>query len=467
MRRAISTVRGQLLLGLLALLATSAVSATLALQATWDVAETSAALGRLAERGRLLARVGSLSREYYLHQAHLALGMSHGVHAHHMQAAREALAEALDAADEKPPIPAARRYLARVDLIVDTRFLPAVEAGRQAEAIAAHDETAALTVRLIERLEATHSENAKAIRAARAKATTRAENAAPQSAIALGFGLIAALIIGGWMSRNITGPVARLRRAALALPHNPEGTRVPIEGPLEVRALGHAFNQMLDELEIQRRRRTEAETLAGLGRVAAGLAHEINNPLGVILGHARFIERADNESRVDARAIAEEARLCQAIVRDLLDYARPGLARHTELELGDLAHNSADRRGGVVHGEAPGTLIGDSQRLTRLLDGLLENATAHGGTVEIHLSCATSASGLPGVRAEVIDDGPGVPDDLLEQIFEPFFTTRAEGTGLGLALARSVAIAHGGSLHAEPGPGGRFILWLPVSNTQA
>ena len=126
----LATVRSRLLVGLLALLATSAVAATLALRATWDVGETSTALAGLADRGRRLARVGGLTREYYLHQAHMALGMAHGVHEGRMRSARSGLEKALHAARDVPLVPEARAYLAQVDALVEDAFLPALKAGR-------------------------------------------------------------------------------------------------------------------------------------------------------------------------------------------------------------------------------------------------------------------------------------------------------------------------------------------------
>ncbi|MCA9557654.1 MAG: HAMP domain-containing histidine kinase, partial [Myxococcales bacterium] len=198
-------------------------------------------------------------------------------------------------------------------------------------------------------------------------------------------------------------------------------------------------------------------TLAALGRVAGGIAHEINNPLGVILGHARLIERGGGAATEDAAAIARETRACKGIVEALLDYARPGLLKRAPVDLAALAWEVVDRHAGATL-EAGGEVVvpGDARRLGQVLDNLVRNGLAFGAAVTVEVAAADG-----GARLVVRDDGPGVAAEDVERVFEPFFSTRADGTGLGLAIAHSVVLAHGGAIAARPGPGGHFTLFLP------
>ncbi|MCA9538998.1 MAG: HAMP domain-containing histidine kinase [Myxococcales bacterium] len=173
--------------------------------------------------------------------------------------------------------------------------------------------------------------------------------------------------------------------------------------------------------------------------------------------------RSPTLGRLPARVIAREARTAQAIVGQLLDYARPGVLRQAPVRLDEVAAAVAERLDGVVvTAEAVPEVRGDRHRLEQVLTNLASNGLAFGDTVRLTIGPATDASGASGVGVRVEDDGPGVPADACERVFEPFFTTRPDGTGLGLAIARSVAQAHGGTLRAWPGPGGRFELFVPT-----
>ncbi len=465
---AAATVGRRLLWGLIALFAVSATATGLALSSTRAVEAELIGVEQLAEESRRLGRVGSLFREYYMHQAHLALGMDRALHTEMTRRAHTDLVAALEAVERLPEarvapaaLPGLRTHLATLDRLFDGEFLPALAAGHADHAAHIHHRAAGTVQEITTLLDAEETHLGQAIAAARIRAGEAARAATAQSALFLGSALGLALVIAAWMGRAIQRPVERLRAAAAALPDAAPGARVPEDGPFEVAELGRTLNAVLGELELQRRARGEAETLAALGRIAAGVAHEINNPLGVILGHARVLERAlpagDTES---AQAIVQEARHCQHIVQDLLDYARPTLAARTPVDLVELARAAAERITVPVEFRgAPATLVveADARRLGAVLRNLLDNAAAFGRSISVTWSATPAFASL-----HVRDDGPGVPASQTERVFEPFFTTRPDGTGLGLAIARAIAGAHGGELRAHAGPGGHFELRFPL-----
>jgi len=230
------------------------------------------------------------------------------------------------------------------------------------------------------------------------------------------------------------------------------------------------------------RRALQSEKLAAIGQLAAGVAHEVRNPLGVIRSSAAMILEDLAPGSDAARAgsfIVEEVDRLNAVVRGLLDYARPLAPRREPLTVEALVQavtplvEETLRRQGMRLRAATTTvtIVGDPDLLAQLMLTLIENAAQAGGEVggEIVVSLRR-VSGA--VELAVSDDGPGVDPAIAARIFEPFFTTRAQGTGLGLALAARVAQAHGGELvlRSGHGPGGRgacFVLRAPTAAVEA
>ncbi len=451
-----SAIGRRLAAGFLALFLVSGLGVTVALVAARDVAAALDQVGQTAQRAVDLARVGATLREFYIHQAHLALGLHFE---HHRERVRTSRADLEAAVNALPPLASAplRPEIAALDRHFEEHFLPALVTGRKDHAIDLHHEAAAWVDALVARVEADLRAVTAEIEVAREAATTRTDAATRRSVVVLGLTALLAVAVAMGVTRSITGPVGRLRRAAAALVAG--GVQeVPGGGPAEVEALACALNQMLAALEAQRRARSAAETLAVLGRISGGMAHELNNPLGVILGHARMLEAQGGAATEDAAVIAREARVCQSIVEALLDYARPGLLRAEPVDLNVLLDVQAERFGARLEAGPLPAVEGDGTRLQQLLANLLQNARAFADTVTL-----SARASRGGVHIEVQDDGPGVPAEELERIFEPFRSHRPGGIGLGLAIARSIAEAHGGTLTAQAGPGGRFHVWLPTS----
>lgn len=218
----------------------------------------------------------------------------------------------------------------------------------------------------------------------------------------------------------------------------------------------------------------QSQKLAAIGEIASGIAHEINNPLAVILGYAKLIARgADARAGADAAVIVEEVERCQEIVGGLLDLARPPRLAPTPVDLAELAREVGERLRDVLgRGEvavtAPGAVevIADEGKVRQIVANLIRNGLEAdpAGRVEVE---ATLRNGRAVVR--VRDHGPGLSPDARARLFEPFFTTKPKGTGLGLAVSASLALAHGGALVlVDPdGPGACFELSLPLSFVEA
>lgn len=254
----------------------------------------------------------------------------------------------------------------------------------------------------------------------------------------------------------------------------------------EIGDLGRNFNQTLRELrqsreEIQRLHSTQmskAEHLATLGELAAGLAHEIRNPLAGIAGVIEVIGSnvpESSPSRQVLQDVRKEVLHIQRIISDLLDYARP---KPPQFHAGDL--NST-----VEHA----VTLARQQVLSRPVKIELDRAVGlqpvehdPGQIQEVTLNLllnAIQAMDGPGhiyvkterrdgaVLISVKDTGKGIPAKLLPNIFRPFFTTKGKGTGLGLSLAQRFVEDHGGRIEVEsfPGRGTEFIVWLPVRRT--
>ncbi len=253
--------------------------------------------------------------------------------------------------------------------------------------------------------------------------------------------------------------------------------------------VGFAFGRLLslhralaaskEQLAASQRKALENETLAAIGRLAAGVAHEVRNPLAVIRSSVELLreglEEGDERAEAGDFVVAEVDRL-NRYVRSLLDFSRPLSPETSPVALVELARQ-AMRRAEELWGKRPiaaelaaeapeATAEADRVLLDQVLLGLLANAEQameEGGRVELRVR-----RGDEGVLLEVADSGPGIDAETQAALFRPFFTTRTDGTGLGLAMARRIVEAHGGSIRYRPrrgaGPGGRgacFEIALP------
>jgi signal transduction histidine kinase len=304
-------------------------------------------------------------------------------------------------------------------------------------------------------------------------------------ALALGDALLVVALGFFVLTRLVVRPLRTMHAATARVSAGDWEQRIAPSGPLEVAALADAFNQMTASLLSQREQLIRTEKLASVGQLAAGVAHEIGNPLAAVLGYVDILrgdaaggagELAPSD-RLDAldRVKAETQRI-HRIIQDLLAYSRPTkeeaqpcdpLATLRSAE--GLLRPQARFRGVTVAVEGdeapwPSVLISPG-RLTQVFVNLLLNAAdAMAGKGSVKVSCA-AAGGQ--VRLTFSDAGPGVPAELRRKIFDPFFTTKppGQGTGLGLPISRAIVESYRGTLElgvGVPGGGATFVVTLPA-----
>jgi two-component system NtrC family sensor kinase len=230
-----------------------------------------------------------------------------------------------------------------------------------------------------------------------------------------------------------------------------------------------------------------AEKLAAIGRLAAGVVHEINNPLATISACAEALESRVNEGEFNESQAVEDLReylglirseafRCKMITNGLLDFSRARASEHASVDLADVISSAArllshQQRGENVEFQIETAddlprICGDAGQLQQAVIALATNAIdamPEGGVLRI----ASTRNGAS-VLVEVSDTGVGIPQEDVTKIFEPFFTTKeiGKGTGLGLAVCYGILTEHGGSLEVQstPGAGSTFTISLPAMN---
>jgi two-component system NtrC family sensor kinase len=326
--------------------------------------------------------------------------------------------------------------------------------------------------------------------------------------------LLAGLVSALFILRVVRRPVQRLIRAAERVASGDLSAEIPVEGKNELAQLAGAFNEMTRELREARREltawsgqletrlqsrtqeltRTQREVAhmdktASLGRLAATVAHELNNPLGGILNYAKLTSRTLREGgtpedvRTEADGylllIQKEADRCGGIVRNLLTFARRNGSQMAPHAMGTIVERALTlvrhhiEISGIRLERAPvegdDRLTCDADQVHQALVALIVNAVEampQGGTLRVAVLGAAND-----VRASIGDTGVGIPPDALDHIFEPFFSTkdRQEGVGLGLAVVHGIVQRHGGRIEVESElqRGTTFHLILPRRPSEA
>lgn len=348
------------------------------------------------------------------------------------------------------------------------------------------------------------------------------------------------VLLGRYLiDRLVVRPLAQTIDAAEAIAGGDYGRRAPAGETREVAALNAALNRMTEQLLANQRTLAanvasldetnrlllatqrdlvQAEKLASVGRLSAGIAHEVGNPLGALLGYAAVLRRRGGDPEL-LDGLEREARRIDTIVRRLLDYSRPTPAHRETVDVNASVARVVDllRSQGRLDGvevvvrldeDAP-PVWAEPHLLDQVFVNLLENARlAMGGEGRLTVSTAADvyrpdrpiptrrASDPPGVsyahlrrpryasaretpiepgteivRVVVADTGPGIAPEHIDAVFDPFFTTRApgEGTGLGLAIVAATVADFGGRIEASSADGGGavFTLSLPAHHAES
>jgi two-component system, NtrC family, sensor kinase len=313
--------------------------------------------------------------------------------------------------------------------------------------------------------------------------------------------VISALALGIWQYRGVMGPLARLSIGVRTVAGGKFSQRVDVRGKDEFDLLAADFNRMAEELDglyqnLERkvaeksRELVRSERLASVGYLAAGVAHEINNPLGIISGHAEMsLEQlkqpalpdngGDDEVSKSLQIIRDEAFRCKQIIAKLLSLSRAGDDARSEVDLAKVTRQVIAMIGGLpdyrqrkIEFEPREsnnlTVSANEVEMKQVLLNLLINAleaSPADGIVQVAISGDDAA-----VRLSVLDNGKGMTPETAQRVFEPFFTdkkgTGHNGTGLGLSITHAIVSSHGGRIWAEsdgPGKGSRFSIEMPAA----
>ncbi|MFO1031039.1 MAG: PAS domain S-box protein [Planctomycetota bacterium] len=288
----------------------------------------------------------------------------------------------------------------------------------------------------------------------------------------------------GYMQRYLrTGERRIIGIGREVLGRRKDGTEFPIdlsvgEGRTDGRRFFTAVIRDITERKEMQTKLAQAERLAAAGELAAGVAHEINNPINTVINCAQLVQDGD-DARENCQVIIEEGKRIADIVGDLLQFARddhdrpqatpvPEVVQRTLRMLGENWKRHGVRLSIEVPDDLP-AVQARPQRLQQVLLNLLINAKDALLGVEREVRqvwlAATPRDG--GVELTVRDNGPGLPEHLGARVFEPFVTTKRArgGTGLGLSISKSIVEGYGGRIVVEsvPGVGATFRIWLPVA----
>jgi two-component system, NtrC family, sensor kinase len=310
--------------------------------------------------------------------------------------------------------------------------------------------------------------------------------------------LIAGVLGGALVGRPVRELVAHARRIG----EGDLAARLALAQRDEIGLLGDAMNAMSERLAVARRR-LDAETsarlaaieqlrhadrLATIGKLSAGIAHEVGTPLNVITGHAQLISDeypADSFAATNASVIAHQAHRVASIIRELLDFARPRKPRTARHALASIARQAVPMLERMAHKRGVELIardvdpevhaLVDAAQLQQVVINLVVNAlhaSAPDRAIELGVAWreVTPPADHAGARGRyaalwVRDHGTGIPAELLPRVFEPFFTTKevGEGTGLGLSVAYGMIKEHGGWIEVDSqlGRGTCFTIYLP------
>ena len=414
-------------------------------------------------------------REQYIHMAH-ALLAGDGSHLdHYAQWVDRVDALATDlkigaTSSNRDQLELVRANSTEMDRLFRTQLLPSAADGTAPRVHLANE--------AVERLASEAAANADAVAVDAEARMARAHDEARRiatSGMLMGGACVLAVIglaVGYTLRlrRAVLRPLGALTDAAKRYGRGDFDHRVGATGDNELGHLAFAFDQMAEELAVRERALVERERMAAIGRLAAGVAHEINNPIAIVRGYIKTMlpNARDREQLEELETIDEEVAACQRLTADLLAYAERPRLRQASIDMASWLQEGATRLSELpaVSGHAlrvdaeDGSVRGDRERLRQVLANLLTNAgAASPDRAPIHIRGTRRDTSY---RVEVVDAGPGVSPEDRDRVFEPFFTRRQAGSGLGLAVSRSVITAHGGEIGVTAAPSGGACFWFEL-----
>ncbi len=291
-------------------------------------------------------------------------------------------------------------------------------------------------------------------------------------------GVAVAWQVGSTLQRSFDEAAAAIRVASLRLAGAPPGPAAdPADVVAQLRGLVDGIDRLLEERRQREREVLRADQLAMVGQIAAGVAHELRNPLTSVKMLVQTGLRETASPRVpaeDLEIIEQEVRRMERTLQRFLDFARPPEPEVRPVSLTALV----DQTFALVDGRArrqdvtlrfvrpavPVVAEADEDQIRQLLVNLVLNALdamPDGGAIEVRLESGDDGH----AELRVLDTGPGIPDSLFPTLFDPFVSTKETGIGLGLAVSHRIAAGHGGNLSAvnRPAGGACFLLRLPTS----
>jgi signal transduction histidine kinase len=307
-------------------------------------------------------------------------------------------------------------------------------------------------------------------------------------------GLLVGSLASVVLARRMARPIQAIMQGVAAIGRGDFGHRIEVASRDELGQLSTAFNEMSTQLarvrDLEERLR-RADRLAALGTMAAGIAHDIRNPLTSILIFSQLMSLHHDDPDVREkfnRVVPRELERVQAVIEDMMELARPATIHREPVNMNELLtqvlelfESQANAQGIKIIPEYEPELpycMADRKRLHRCFSNIVSNAIQampNGGDMTVRTRQATAvlfpSTGLPEPRSEsaiqvtIADTGQGIPADRLSRIFDPFFTTKEKGMGLGMAITHRIVEDHKGTIdvQSEVGLGTTFTIHLPMT----
>lgn len=419
-------------------------------------------------------------REQYMHQAHWLIERDdeHLERSHRRLKSVERGIRVL-----RPLLPAPERY--RLDAVasdshaLDDHFRdairPAARRSDMASVAREHHRAQQISQRASEQADAI----ARAVEHKMASSHASATRATRLGLLSGGFCIlfVLALSVGHTLHlrRVVLKPLKHLSNAAHRYGAGEFGLRLGTIGDGELQVVAQAFDRMAEELDAREKRLVASERMAAIGQLAAGVAHEINNPIGIIRGYLKTMgtDSPPESLQEELTILDEEAAACQRIAEDLVAFSRTPQLRCESTAMGQLLgetvrrfQESPDCQDVRIQVDAEASdAFADSGRIRQVVLNLLINAVqVSAPESEVAIVGRVLESG--GYEVTVSDRGSGVAPQDHAKIFEPFFSKRKGGSGLGLAVCQGIVQAHSGTIQVEDRPGGgtTFRFAIPASH---